>query len=1027
MALYQAIIQADNYQQEPLANLFVKMYQTGIPVDETGMILYQAVIQVNNYQQKPLANLFVKMYQAGIPVDETGMKLYQTVIKADYNAEGLAESLVLLYQASISVEDIANYFLNYLIKDYSPKELALSFIELHKNNIYYKEKTAELYKIISKINSCYCKNVVCSFALLSQMGFPYNDENTMLYEQVVKNKSFADRIIKNITILKAKNFLNKSIYIDILKELTNVANYELENVLMSCKSLQESGFSSEGNGLKYYQYIIKHHFFAKDLACKFIRLKNSSDIPYKDNGAEKFYFSKSSEEAIAIFHILKKFGIQYKDNKLLYQDDSFINPGKQTAEKLSRLLELLKQTGVTYSSHSNYFNINTLILYSASLLSLLDRLNQLGFSSKHHEFIYHAVIHQVALGQSGTSTAMQIVKSLKDYMSKNALADSNSADFSKQSDLLKEIIENTKSQSNSLTQGPLNKKQSTLSIENLLQYLTDIILNVESNKTVEVYFSSLEHYMLVIKNRDVKEEIDLTLLLRNANLTHLTLSDELINNIGTVIQQLIGQLWNQTDCFGNYSSLLDSDNTTEAMQANVVRRKVLGIYNSGYSVTHINRLFLSETIKNDKIYMLATDPTQDALASFLLGCIVSDSVNKLYNEDAIQKNPNQQLTRYLTLTPRQAKALSASRYASFPANASCSFHRGGCGQYDSKDSTTITIPNPPYYNKEAIKPHIAEAILPHGESGIVEQVTDRHFMWTIARSPSLDPSDHYRSEQALTYAFNHHLKHSYKGEESFIIINEQRIERPNHAMPHTYEVMSLIKPVINYFGAYAKDEAFKTFCQDITAEKIEWLLVDAAFSVTGRESEWGFSDNKEAYLRYRAASRDNFIAFAKRTAPEGTSADVIQQFADIVWHMGDPEYVTIGPNTPQECKANVYYQRILNLAHNINLMRCWGLARFKPSMQASCHAFSTESPAQHQAYVSMLQYNAEHIKAHGGQLLIDVTADGELEDVYIPYQDHFAEASSSVKGLFEMTQTVPKPDIKSNIDAEIYSAPSASN
>jgi hypothetical protein len=63
-----------------------------------------------------------------------------------------------------------------------------------------------------------------------------------------------------------------------------------------------------------------------------------------------------------------------------------------------------------------------------------------------------------------------------------------------------------------------------------------------------------------------------------------------------------------------------------------------------------------------------------------------------------------------------------------------------------------------------------------------------------------------------------------------------------------------------------------------------------------------------------------------------------------------------------------------------------------------CRDLSEQSTEQQNALAEMIRYNIQLIKENG-----------ELEGSTLPYKDNFAEASQSLKRLFEITQTVPRP------------------
>lgn len=361
----------------------------------------------------------------------------------------------------------------------------------------------------------------------------------------------------------------------------------------------------------------------------------------------------------------------------------------------------------------------------------------------------------------------------------------------------------------------------------------------------------------------------------------------------------------------------------------------------------------------------------------------------------------------------------------FPAAASFSFNNSGQANYKEAGAMKVIVPNPPHYNSKAASELDQEAVLPHGESGVVTQLNDKTLIWTIVRSPALQQKDHYWSECALTDAFENYFTNEYKNEKSVIEIGGKNVYRPNHNLTHTYRVMTAIEMVVQYFSYFAKDEDFKEFCQTITAEEIEWLRVAAAFSITGRECEVSAKDNLQLYESYREASQDHFKEFVAKTAPE-SSEEMQQRMSHVVRYMGNPRYMFAKNEGQinniediQELDKRNYYFTILTIAHKLDLPRCYSKDQFYDSM-AFCRELSIENTAQQRAYNSMVLYQVQHIKAHGGRLC-DIDATGNMSNVNTNFTDEYAESSLSIPGLMVMSATVTRPNFSYGQDHQTCS------
>ncbi len=104
-------------------------------------------------------------------------------------------------------------------------------------------------------------------------------------------------------------------------------------------------------------------------------------------------------------------------------------------------------------------------------------------------------------------------------------------------------------------------------------------------------------------------------------------------------------------------------------------------------------------------------------------------------------------------------------------------------------------------------------------------------------SPALVSLVSYWCYRALAEAYERYLSKPYSNFSWQVKINGKTIYRPNHGLAHTYRVMNYIPIIVNYFAHHGKDEEFRLFCQKMTKRQQEWLMVAAAFSVTGRQNE----------------------------------------------------------------------------------------------------------------------------------------------------------------------------------------------
>ncbi len=965
----------------------------------------------------------------------------------------IARGLCVLKKAGIPYQDnSAELYEKVFCKSDGYDLLIVLFSELKFSNPEY---AIELYPLFNRINKDATKKLAELFKILQSAGISCEDKGFELYKELTNRVKFIDndntlKLIDLFKLLKEAGILNAEKVISIFALLENDFLY----LTLDCmKSLQKNNISMKGNGVDLYKVIFENPYKAKELADIFISLKKYG-IPLEGNGfklyeaiaigkntyvgkdlAKAFIILKEAEvplegngfklyEAIAIaehehvkealvkaFIVLKEAGVPIDGNEFkLYE--GIINK-KFNKEELSEIFIILKK--VDFPLNGNTFKLYEAIVNNAAFcLRTLEQVKALGFSAELHPSLYHAVLNEISNLNARPYPIMKMMGSLKQYVENNALLLSDSPLFSQQAKELELIVEESFSILDSFQQGPLNKNKSTAFLENSLQRIID------NYPDVSLEFNPHGYYLLKIGKY---ESINLSLLLENANLSQLVLEDSFINSIGEILQKIM--LKNLKNIDPKFH-LPEDLSATDAEQAKAILQKAAEIYSDHYYI-NMNKLFRSEKLDTSEGLMLSDNDSESTLACFLLGCLSSHVANSLYQErEEDIKTEQKRLIRNLDLTPTQEKALLTKRYVSFPAPSSFGFRDNKF--FESEASQKIEIPNPPHYNCTTFNKGEAELLIPPGESGIITKVANRHLLWTILRSPELERPDQYWSELALAQAFENHLSKPYGYEKnSSITINRKEIERPNHNMTHTYRVMLAIELVIDYFSVYAKEDEFRLFCQNITAEEMEWLRVAAAFSITGREGECSAQAASAAArcAGYREASKEHFIQFSSvnkpfqtsETLPKLASHAVMQaRMAHIIRYMGNPNY-EVQKTEPQinqhpnenERKMRNFCHRILSIAHSLDLARCFHPEQYGNSLK-NCRELSIESPEQQHAYDAMIRYMIDLIKAHGGGLICDIEFDGTLAYRSRCYEPQYADSSLSMKSLREMSDTVPKPE-----------------
>lgn len=304
------------------------------------------------------------------------------------------------------------------------------------------------------------------------------------------------------------------------------------------------------------------------------------------------------------------------------------------------------------------------------------------------------------------------------------------------------------------------------------------------------------------------------------------------------------------------------------------------------------------------------------------------------------------------------------------------------------------------------------------------------FFARAVNSPDAVPTGGYWSALALIEANKNYLRHPYKDAdkdtENQILVDGTVIERPNHGLAHEYRVMLYIDVVIDYYSLHAEDEEFRSFCQQMSFKEREWLRVAAAYSVTGRESEIGASDNLARYTMYREASCNHLSAFLKKHPPEFSDAAMAARISYLVRWMGNPAFEK-GPDNPvdeKERQHRNFLNRILSTAHKLDLPRCYTPSEFEQSMEL-CRKLSKSGEQQQQDYIQMVRYAIGLLHAHGDAVQTDINASGELFMGTQHYCSPFGKVQN-LKALHEVTRSVPRPKFdKIEMGQSTRSAPAA--
>ncbi|KTD23854.1 phosphatase [Legionella lansingensis] len=130
------------------------------------------------------------------------------------------------------------------------------------------------------------------------------------------------------------------------------------------------------------------------------------------------------------------------------------------------------------------------------------------------------------------------------------------------------------------------------------------------------------------------------------------------------------------------------------------------------------------------------------------------------------------------------------------------------------------------------------------------------------------------------------------------------------------------------------------------------------FSVSGRESDLGFSSNPDKYREYRKKCAEQFIQYAKELKMNATD---IKNYSQLILYMGNPDFLKEYSHSPE--MINLYH--IMNLAHKLDLMRCYHLPQYERALKAGHDPLVVPSEEQQQGFNNVLKMVSDRITATG--------------------------------------------------------------
>lgn len=837
--------------------------------------------------------------------------------------------------------------------------------------------------------------------------------NPLVYMMILSHYEDRDVLLPCLRILHSKgvNFLNGIFFLERLLtslERTKEDNkaffiYGFENLLTVLEFMNIPYQQDERTFRKYsrlipyvrqwaYAFLIMNEIgynFKQQFHIFDLLIKSGKYVTALSNAWYGLY--KAGAKDSAIYKILEK---RFKDIKFI-----------------DEILNLFKEHHITYSEHPELFTEELFLTHDEMLIYFFDELKNAGFHSAIHHDVFLYFAEKLSIPLVDYIHLTEVLKQLCHYAQNNALsADAVVVETEQQRAAIKAILDPENNPKERLAYSPLNLSRGTELVAEMCKVIVASGLD-----NIEMYYQDGSYFF---HDKPGNITLNLSLIIRNANLSQLCLDDQLVEEMGPLLESICHR-W-----------LPDIYNELELVRLlKPAERAALEIYiDHGYA--NINRLFRDDELilgpapetEEDIDYSVVweDDEKHHITALFLLGSLLHHTINRTPHLQEPTGENLGKLHKGLMLLRKEKidQDIIDKRTANsgtYPALTSFSLFRKGVSvTNDENVSTNLDngLNYPMIYKDER------EVIFPQGTQVITRQIWPDYLVATIVNTPTLERGFHYWSDLALQVAREMHLIHPYKDEpEHFVEQDGVLVNRPNHGLVHAFDVQNVIIPIVQYFAKHGDETEFKEFCQSLSSDVLEMLRIAAAFNVSGREGESSYHDDPERYLLYRMASADNFVNFVLKTPFAKENTALIVDMHDVIRARSNPDYehelnvrVNDGTITPEKAQLRKYLHRILSFAHDINLVRCYYSDEYKESI-ANYLPFVEQSELQQADLNERIRYVIELHKAQGNELLCDMTPEGDFIDVGVSYSPAFFKASSSIKDLNGIAEGVTRPSV----------------
>ena len=601
------------------------MSQTGANAEDS---IFQGISAADISEQ---AAIIALEQSAAIEIEKMGG--FSEVEQAEF-CRVISEQFKALKQAGILYQDHAALYEAIGEYHFFAKELAETFIAFIGAGIHY-QKNSDIYKYV--IHSPYlAPNFPKVLGALKESVFTFQDDPE-IYRAVLMNPMLADRLISRFSDLKQAGILYQD-HALLYKAIVEKFKYGPELIAAFVK-LYVAGILKQGQSISLCcQTIIENPDSANDLATTFVSLKNAGllyqDYPELFQVIIQGIIKKRVcvlADAVEASIVLVKAGFSYQNHTKLFE---WLVINKYSCKRVALAFISLIEANISFSDNIDIYNkvahvifegnlelldalcilskhlkfpecftTKTLVEYPELMAKIISTLIAAKFCPTLHQKVFRTLISKLNHEKVEPISILDLIDKLCRFAEVNELDDLAA---------LENIIETYTSINETLSFGPLNKNESTRKIEQLLEKLSD--KNI-FDKAMWEYKN--ESYFVTL---DDGASYNLSLLIKNANLCHLTLSDKLIRKLGIILKDIIkNEAWVETSEESVVKLLPPEQQAAITIYTSICHKK-------------INLLFRGEKLEyaaDDDDYIVTKKDDHLIPANFIVGCLLNDALNKL--------------------------------------------------------------------------------------------------------------------------------------------------------------------------------------------------------------------------------------------------------------------------------------------------------------------------------------------------------------------------------------------------------------